>query len=137
MFEVKFEDNDNGRQRYELSFQAVAMSQKQIATSEWDDVIDLIRKLKEIGNPASEKIGHTVLYDLQDGGGTILLEKGEMKALIDFVAQPIWRPMALEDAQSLKKWLEVIPKAPGSLKSGPPQERRRGRAQLSQVNESE
>ncbi len=133
MYEVKFEDNEIGRQRYEMAFQAVALTQKQVPVSEWDDVVDLIRKLKEIGDPAKESIGATALYNLCEGGGTVLLEKGEMKALIDFVGQPIWRPLALENARELKKWLESLEHQPGSLKSGPPQERRRGKKQQEKV----
>lgn len=116
MQKVTFEDTDVGRRHYEMAFQAIAMTQKQTPISDWDDVIDLIRKLKSVGTPAKQKVGSKELYDLQEGGGEILLEKGEMKCLLDYIGQPIWLPLALEDAQELKKWLEAIPKEKGSLR---------------------
>jgi hypothetical protein len=120
MYKLVFEENDLGRQRYEMSFQSIALTQKQVPVAEWDVVVDLVKKLKSVGRPAKEKIGSFTLYDLSEEGGEVILENAEMKALIDFVGQPIWRPLALEDAQELKKWLDGIPKESGKKDGGKP-----------------
>jgi hypothetical protein len=125
-----FEDDDTGRQRYEILFQSVALSQKQCQVSDWDDVVGLVKKLKSIGNPAKERIGTHVLYDLQDGGGEIVLERSEAKLLLEFVSQPIWRPLAIPDALAVRKWLENIPKVSGSLNPDAPPHVQRRAAEL-------
>lgn len=127
MHKVSFTDDDEGRERYEMCYQAIALvpADMRVPFSDWDDVVGLVNKLKSIGDEGKEKLGQIKLYDLQEGGGEVLLERSEMKKLIDFIKLPIWRPLAIEKAQQLLKWLEAIPKERGSLKlDAPPQAKR-------------
>lgn len=102
MYEIHFEANETGRQRYELCYQAIAQSQLPIPVTDWDTVADLVRKIKKAGQSAKEK----GLYDLLPGGAKVTLEKAEMAKLKEFIAQPIWRPMFLDNVIDLQKWLE-------------------------------
>lgn len=127
MQKIVFEDNEEGKKRYEMCYQAVAMvpSDYRVPHTDWDDVVGLVKKLKAIGEASSAKIGTHALYDLQEGGGEVILERSEMKKLIEFVKLPIWRPLAIEEAQALVKWLEAIPKEKGSLRIDAPPHKRK------------
>lgn len=118
MHKIKFEDTEEGRKRYELCYQSIALvpGNHSVPVADWDDVVGLVKKLKAIGVESKDRIGTHHLYDLQEGGGEVTLERSEMKQLIGFVSLPIWRPLTIEDALQLKKWLEAIPKDRGSLK---------------------
>lgn len=127
MHKVLFEDTEEGKKRYEMCYQAIAMVPRDysIPQTKWDDVIGLVKKLKSVGEESETMLGSHHLYDLQEGGGEIMLERSEMKLLVELVGLPIWRPLAIEDAQNLKKWLEAVPKEKGSLKLDAPPHKRR------------
>lgn len=134
MYELTFEPNEIGQRRYELCHQSVVLSGKAPEADTWDDVVSLIRKLKSIGNPTAEKINKTFLYDLQEDGGTFFLENSEMKLLLNFISQPMWKPEALEDVVDCKTWLEKLPKVSGSLKKdAKPEEKRKAEALIGRI----
>lgn len=113
MFTLKFEDNEQGRKRYEICTQAVILSNPQnggraVQTSEWDEVIGLLRSLKAGGIKSKQTIGGKALYDLKEGGSEIKLERAEHKLLLEFVRQPMWIPDGLEDVKDVLTWLEAI-----------------------------
>jgi hypothetical protein len=91
---------------YEICYQAVALSSKQIPVGEWDDVVSLLEALKGVGTEAKEKAGNVALYELREYGGKIELDKAELKLLLDFIRQPMWRPHVLPQVQQTVKWLE-------------------------------
>lgn len=131
MVTLTFEDTDDGIRNYEISFQAIALSDKQIPVSEWDDVVELIKKLKTVGRPAKEKLGKTQLYDLKDGGGEVVLERSEHKLLVEMIERPIWRPMVIEDAAATKEWLKAQKNDGGSQKpDAKPQAKRKAEGKV-------
>ncbi len=131
MYTLDFVDDEEGQRNYELSFQAIAMTQKELPLVQWDDAVALVRKMKAVGKPAAQKIGRTQLYDLKAGGGQVLLERSEYTMLFDMVTQPIWRPMALEDVQAVLEWLKAHKNDGGSLvQDARPEAKRRAGLEL-------
>lgn len=104
MYELSFE-GEKGSERYEICIQALLLTAKKIEVSEWDEVVALLRKLKKIGRPTTVLQG-IQLYDLQEGGASLLLEKNERTKLLEFIEQPIWRPHILEQVMDVKVWLK-------------------------------
>jgi hypothetical protein len=122
MYSLKFEDDETGRKRYEIATQSLLLagktqgSNRTVQVSEWDEVIDLLKALKGGGVKSKQNILGTFLYDLQDGGATVLLEKAEHKLLIDFIKQPIWQPEGIEAAKECVQWLSGLEYQRGSKK---------------------
>lgn len=118
MYKLNFEDSDLGRQRYEISYQAVVRSDKAPEMGDWDDVIELLKKLKSVGEPdksaviSGGKVSKKTLYDLNAGGGEIDLERSEYNFLLKCIKQPIWPTVNIEDVQDTKKWLESLKAEP-------------------------
>jgi len=106
MYELRF-DGEQGSERFEIAIQSIIMAQKQIQVAEWDEVVSLLSKLKKIGKPTAV-VGGRQLYDLQEGGGVVLLEKAEYKRLLEFVEQPIWVPHVLEQVMNTRGWLKDL-----------------------------
>lgn len=108
MFRLSFEDTEEGRARYEICYQAIVLTGRQIAVSEWDDCVGLLSKFKAAGEDKGTKIGTTVLLDLKSGGAEINLERGEKALLVSFIEQPMWRPPAIPAAQKTRMWLNTL-----------------------------
>lgn len=109
-----FAGDEEGKKRYSICMQAVLLNNPQqggraVQVSEWDEVVSLLKAIKKIGAALPPLPNGTVLYDLQDGGGEMELEKSEHKLLISFLKQPIWQPGVIEDVQEIIKWLEQSP----------------------------
>lgn len=104
---------EDAASKYEICYQAVVLSDRQVQISEWDTVVDLLRKLKAVGNVAKEKTAGTELYELASSNGGMVfpavdLEKSELKLLIEFIERPIWRPSGLERVLNTRKWLKEL-----------------------------
>lgn len=109
MYALEFKAGDEvSETRYSTCYVAIAITQKQVAVAEWDDVIALMKKLKAVGRDSKEKVQGASLYILGEEGGTVHLERSEHRMLVDFVKQPIWRPTGLEEARNVLKWLEGL-----------------------------
>jgi hypothetical protein len=113
MYKLDFTDDDLGRKRYEICTQALILTGKvsggkTVAVSEWDEVVDLLKALKAAGTKSKQLVGGAALYDLNEGGSVVFLEKAEHKLLLDFVKQPMWVPEGVEDAREVVKWLEEL-----------------------------
>lgn len=108
MFQLEFSDTDDGRSKYEICFQALALAQRPPQISEFADVVSIIKQLKANGAPGKTSQGDVVLYDLKKGGATIALERSEYGLLKLYVTQPIWRPISLESVVMTKDWLEGL-----------------------------
>lgn len=108
IYRLEFTDDAEGRRRYELCYQAIALTPRQIAIGEWDDCVDLVRAMKQIGIDAGTKVQGIMLLDLVPGGGIATLSRASHKLLLDMVKQPLWRPDALEDVRSVHAWLDGL-----------------------------
>lgn len=119
MYKLEFSKDAQGEKRYTLCFEACVSQKEPPAVSDWDTVIDLIRKLKSIGI-LREKVGGKVdLYDLdKEGACVIFLEKAEYKKLMAFVKAPVWPAYVLDEIKPMVKWLESLKHEPGSLADG-------------------
>lgn len=109
MFVLSFE-GEKGRERFEICYIAVTLTQRQVAVSEWDDVVGLLKALKSCGVMTKDKIAGTDvdLCDLVEGR-QCTLQRSEQKVLLDFISQPIWRPAKIEAVQECKAWIAGIP----------------------------
>jgi hypothetical protein len=136
VYEVKFTNDDRGRQRYEICHQAIVLSQRPTEVGDWDDIISLLKKIKSIGLPGKDRIGKFPLYELEDEGD-LVLENSEMRQLIGFITQPIWRPEILEDVQETKRWLEGLPKQGGSTRRDAKPEEKRRAAKVMSLDKSD
>ena len=108
MYVLNFDGSKIGKERYEICIQSVFMTTKEVTNENEDEFIFLLRKLKSIGVEAAERIGKVKLYDLQDGGGEIGLERSEHKLLLTLIGLPIWRPAVLEQKKECQEWVKNI-----------------------------
>lgn len=131
MYKVDFGslEDDLAKKRYMLCYEAVVGQREPAAMDKWDTILDLIKKLKGIGNE-TEKIltnsGKIQLFELDmEGEKVIYLEKAEHKQLVTFFKMPIWPVHALEDVMPCRDWLEAMKNDGGSLaKDAKPQAKR-------------
>ena len=110
MYQLDFAQSETDEARYATCYMAIVLTQKQIQVAEWDDVIALLKALKSVGLDTGGKIlgSELPLYVLREDGGTIKLERSAYKMLLEFVAQPLWRPSATEATKECKTWLEGL-----------------------------
>lgn len=133
MYELRFEGNAQGRERYEICWQAAMATNKPPTKDNEDDFIDLIRAIKKIGTFSGQYLGQSgiKLYDLQDDGGTLFLEKSVYKLLIACLAETGWRPPVLEQKRECEDWLKSLTEVSGSLAADArPEEKRRAEAHI-------
>lgn len=125
MIKLKFEDTEEGRKRYEICSQALLLTQRKVDVSEWDEVIDLVKAIKDAGTKTSQQLNGIFLYDLMEGGAEVNLEKAEAKLLVSFIRQPMWRPEGVAEAKSVALWVEEIKDDRASAKKDARPEARR------------
>lgn len=111
MYKLLFIGNDEACiARFKRCYTAVVMTGRQLAVSEWDDAIALLKALKKIGRDTGNASGLDVPADyvLSDEGGEILLQRSEYNLLLELLKQPIWRPTVLETVKETRTWLEGL-----------------------------
>lgn len=106
--QLEFTPDEVGRKRYELCTQAFILTPRTPKVSEYADVVGAMQALKKIGVPSDTVVGgqHVTLYDLQDEGGTISLERSEWHLLTQWVKEPMWRAVVLEAVIDCQEWLD-------------------------------
>lgn len=106
--QLEFTPDETGRKRYELCTQAFLLTPRTPQVGEYADVVGTMRALKKIGVPSDTVVGgtHVTLYDLQDEGGTILLERSEWRLLTQWIKEPMWRAVVLEAVIECQEWLD-------------------------------
>lgn len=117
MYQLEF-FGELGSERYEICTQAYLMTDRTIAVAEWMDVVYLQRKFKEIGKPSEQTANGITLLEL-DGDASIVLERSEMKLLLEFLERPIWRVHVLERVITTRDWLKGIPELERKLSKVP------------------
>lgn len=126
MYKLDFTDDEQGRERFEICYQAIVMTNKDVTRENEDDFIHTLKKLKSISLESRDdqgkkiKLGGIVLRDLQDGGGTIELERSEHSLLLDCIKRPIWRPIVLEQKKECENWIAgmLVDKKPNKKDKG-------------------
>lgn len=128
MFELIFDPNKVGQERFEICWQAVMLTNKPVTRDNEDDFISLMKKLKSISSEdKGNVVGGVTLRDLNPEGGTIYLERSEKKLLLEnCIRSDIWRPVILEKKKETEEWIAVLKEVAGSTaKDARPEEKRR------------
>lgn len=104
---------ESARDRYSICYCAIVLSNRQAPVSDWDTIIDVLRKLKSIGSMVAQKIGDTTIYELATPKEdtlhqTIEVDKAGLVLLIDYIESPIWKVGAIERVADCRNWLKEL-----------------------------